>query len=74
MTWRAGAVRGLFAGTGHGLQGPDAPEGARALEAGVAPPRAAEGSDVQGSGASSSHCEFVPGGLVTPPGTTDLGR
>lgn len=74
MTWRGGAVRGLLAGTGHGLQGPDAPEGARGLEAEVAPPRVAEGSDVQGSGGSPSLCEIVPGGLVTPPGTTDLGR
>ena len=74
MTWRGGAVRGLLAGTRHGLQGPRAPEGARGLEAEVAPPRASECSYAQGSGSSPSQCEIVPGGLVTPPGTTDLGR
>lgn len=74
MTWMGGTARGLVAGTRRGLQGPDAPAGARGLEAGVAPPSAVEGSDLQGSGTSPSRCEIVPGGLVTPPGTTELGR
>jgi hypothetical protein len=74
VTLGVGAARGVLAVTRHGLQGPDAPLGARGLEAGAAFPRAFEGSDLQGSGASPSQCEIVPGGLVTPPGTTDLGR
>ena len=74
MTWVGGAARRLLAGMGHGLQGPDAPAGARGLETEPAPPWGSEGSDVQDSAASPSQCEIVPGGLVTPPGTTDLGR
>lgn len=74
MTWKGGAALGLLAGAVHGLQGPEGPvrgpgPGGRGYAAMVS-----EGSGVQGSGSSPSQCEIDPGGLVTPPGTTDLGR
>jgi hypothetical protein len=74
VTWRGGATRRLLPGARYGLQGPDAPAGARGPEAGAESRRTSECSGSQGFGSSPSQSEIVPGGLVTPPGTTDLGR
>jgi hypothetical protein len=74
VTWKGGAALGLVAGAGHGLQGPEGPVGGPGPGGRGYAAMVPEGSDVQVPGSSPSQCEISPGGLVTPPGTTDLGR